>query len=126
MSRRVQRPKARPLNAEPRPTDTSTDMACVSRGLYGLVVMLFAVLLMVDSAAAGQVAGAPVRFETAKGLKQAVEQVEPHFPPDIVAANPGAVLAANVVVRADGRVESVSFVTGPSALERPFVEALRQ
>ena len=87
---------------------------------------LLAVLIMVSPASANQVAGAPVRFDTAEGLKQVVERVEPSLPPDIVSANPGAVLAADVVVKADGTIESVTLVTGPGALERPFVEALRK
>jgi tetratricopeptide (TPR) repeat protein len=87
---------------------------------------LLAVLIMVSSASANQVAGAPVRFDTAEALKQAVKRVEPSLPPAIVAANPGAVLAADVVIRADGTVESVTLVTGSGALERPFVAALRQ
>ncbi|HEY1308567.1 MAG TPA: energy transducer TonB [Vicinamibacterales bacterium] len=87
---------------------------------------LLAVLIMVSLASASQIGGAPVRFDTAEALKQTVKRVEPSLPPDIVAANPGAVLAADVVIRADGTVESVTLVTGPGALERPFVEALRQ
>lgn len=92
----------------------------------GSAATLFCVLLIASSASANQVAGAPVRFDTAEALKQVVKRVEPSLPPEIVAANPGAVLAADVVVRADGTVESVTLVTGPIALERPFVEALRQ
>ena len=94
----------------------------IRRSSAAAVVVLF----MVGSALANQVAGGPVRFDTAEALQQAIEPVEPSFPPDIVAANPGAVLAADVVVRANGTVESVTLVTGPTALERPFVEALRQ
>jgi len=81
---------------------------------------------MASSAASGQVAGAPVRFDTADALKQVLKRVEPSLPLDVVAANPGAVLAADVVVRADGTVESVTLVTGPSGLEQPFVGALKQ
>jgi hypothetical protein len=87
---------------------------------------LLGALLMVSPVAAGQIIGAPVRFDTADALKQILKRVEPSVPADLVAANPGAVLAADVVVRADGTVESVTLVTGPSGLEQPFVGALKQ
>jgi len=55
-----------------------------------------------------------------------MKRVEPVLPPDIVTANPGAVLAADVVVRANGTVESVTIVTAPPGLETPLTAALQQ
>ena len=70
--------------------------------------------------------GRPVRFDTDVALKQVTKRVEPVLPPDLVTANPGAVLAADVVVRANGTVESVTIVTAPPGLDTPLTAALQQ
>lgn len=70
--------------------------------------------------------GAPVRIDTAVALAQVAKRVEPMYPPDAVTANPGAVIAADVVVRVDGTVESVRIVTGPQAFHAPVTAALQQ
>lgn len=89
--------------------------------------LVFIVLVVTASPAANtQTTGVPVRVDTAVALKQIMTKVEPPLSPELVAANPGAVLAADLVVRSDGSVESVTLIAGPQGFERALVTALRQ
>ena len=89
--------------------------------------LVFIVLVVTASPAANtQTTGVPVRVDTAVALKQIMTRVEPPLSPELVAANPGAVLAADLVVRSDGSVESVTLIAGPQGFERALVTALRQ
>src|SRR5688572_25478014 len=69
---------------------------------------------------------APVRIDTPVALKQIVTRVEPVWPPGAVNANPGAVMAADVVVTAAGTVESVNVITGPEAFRPALIAALKK
>src|SRR5215471_8319025 len=69
---------------------------------------------------------APMRIDSSVAMRQIVKRVDPVFPPDVIAANPGAPFAADVVIKTDGTVESVTIVLGPPALHAAAIAALKQ
>src|SRR5688572_24623476 len=68
----------------------------------------------------------PLRIDTPVALKQVITRVEPVWPEGAVSANPGAVMAADVVVTAAGLVESVNVIVGPEALRPALITALKK
>jgi hypothetical protein len=86
-----------------------------------------AVLVALVGVAATAVAqSVPHRVDTAAALKQVVTKVDPVWTQALVEANPGALVAADVIVTPTGTVESVSVLVGPDALRPAFVAAVRQ
>src|ERR1051325_8596207 len=95
----------------------------IGLGNRGTWLVAACILVGGDANLPAQTIGRPVRFDTAVAVKQLTKRVEPIFPPELVTANPGAVLAADLIVRANGTVESVTVVTSPTGLDPPAPRA---
>ena len=90
-------------------------------------IRMAAVLVVLVGVGAAVVAqSAPLRVDTAVALKQVVTKVDPVWTQSLVDANPGALVAADVIVTPTGAVESVSVLVGPDALRPAFVAAVRK
>jgi TonB family protein len=75
---------------------------------------------------AGLAQGAAPRIPTAQALAAVVKKVDPIVPPAAVSAKAWGAVIANVIVRADGTVESVDVIDGPPMLRQAAMDALRQ
>jgi len=90
------------------------------RALLGLA--LIGVLGLAGIAFAQGVA----RVDTAHAMKQIVKQVEPIVPPAAAAAKIGGLVVADIIVRINGTVESVTILTGARELHQAAADAIKQ
>jgi tetratricopeptide (TPR) repeat protein len=88
-----------------------------SRAAVTGILLAFAVSLL---------AQAPPRVPTEQALASVVKRLEPVAPAIAVAAKVGGPVASDVVIRADGTVESVTVIAGPVLLHQATIDALRQ
>jgi tetratricopeptide (TPR) repeat protein len=70
--------------------------------------------------------GAAPRIPTPQALAATIKKVDPIVPPAAVSAKVWGTVIANVIVRADGTVESVDVIDGPALLRQAAIDALRQ
>ena len=85
-----------------------------------------AIASMLLASAVSLLAQALPRVPTEQALGSVVKRVDPVAPAIAVAAKVGGPVAADVVIRADGTVESVTVIAGPVLLHQATIDALRQ
>jgi hypothetical protein len=66
------------------------------------------------------------RVETREALTHVVKRVEPVLPQEAVAARVGGTVYADVIIRADGTVESVEILAGAEMLRATVANAIKQ